>query len=76
VTLLPVCAELVGTVAEVLVADGEEVVAGAPLVVLESMKMEIPVLAPVAGTVASVVVGAGDLVQAEDPLVVLQRISP
>ncbi|HEY2831252.1 MAG TPA: biotin/lipoyl-binding carrier protein [Sporichthyaceae bacterium] len=71
-----VCAELVGTVAEVLVEEGEAVRVGAPLVVLESMKMEIPVLAPVAGTVASVVVGVGDLVQAEDPLVVLQRISP
>jgi len=76
VTLMRVCAELVGTVAEVLVAAGEAVGVGAPLVVLESMKMEIPVLAPVAGTVASVVVDVGDLVQAEDPLVVLQRISP
>jgi acetyl-CoA carboxylase biotin carboxyl carrier protein len=76
VTLMPVCAELVGTVAEVLVEVGEAVTAGAPLVVLESMKMEIPVLAPVPGTVSAVVVGVGDLVQAEDPLVVLQRISP
>jgi biotin carboxyl carrier protein len=71
-----VCAELVGTVAEVLVETGETVAMGTPLVVVESMKMEIPVLAPAAGTVTSVVVGVGDLVQAEDPLVVLQRTSP
>ena len=75
-TSLRVCAELVGTVAEVLVDAGEAVQIGTPLVVLESMKMEIPVLAPVAGTVASVAVVAGDLVQADDLLVVLQSISP
>jgi len=76
VTSWRVCAELVGTVAEVLVGVGEAVAVGTPLVVLESMKMEIPVLAPVAATVASVAVGAGDQVQAEDLLVVLQSISP
>jgi biotin carboxyl carrier protein len=73
VTSLRVCAELVGLVAEVLVAPGDSVTVGAPLVVLESMKMEIPVLAPVAGLVAAVAVAVGDLVQAEDLLVVLDR---
>jgi acetyl-CoA carboxylase biotin carboxyl carrier protein len=73
VTSLRVCAELVGLVAEVLVEPGETVAAGAALVVLESMKMEIPVLAPVAGRVGTVAVAVGDLVQAEDLLVVLDR---
>jgi acetyl-CoA carboxylase biotin carboxyl carrier protein len=73
VTSMRVCAELVGLVAEVLVEPGAAVAVGAPLVVLESMKMEIPVLAPVAGVVAAVAVAVGDLVQAEDLLVVLDR---
>lgn len=72
-TSLRVCAELVGLVAEVLVEPGHAVAVGAPLVVLESMKMEIPVLAPVAGVVSAVAVAVGDLVQAEDLLVVLER---
>jgi biotin carboxyl carrier protein len=73
VTSLRVCAELVGVVAEVLVRPGDPVPAGAPLVVLDSMKMEIPVLAPAAGRVGTVAVAVGDLVQAEDLLVVLDR---
>ena len=42
-----------------------------PLLLLESMKMEIPVLADAAGTVSAVTVAAGDVVQEGDPLVVL-----
>ena len=36
-------AEMVSSVWKVLVAPGEQVAADAPLVILESMKMEIPV---------------------------------
>ena len=43
-----------------------------PVVILESMKMEIPVLADVAGSVSEIVVAAGDVVNDGDPLVVIK----
>jgi biotin carboxyl carrier protein len=64
-------AELPGTVSYVVVTAGIEVEAGAPLLLLDSMKMEIPVLAPRAGTVRRVVVGPGDRVQQGDLMAVL-----
>lgn len=67
-------AELVGTVCEVSVADGVDVAAGAALVVLDSMKMEIPVQAPMAGAVRRVCVAVGDVVSAGDVLVVLDPL--
>ena len=67
----PVRAELPGVVAELVVEAGTVVDAGAPLVLLDSMKMEIPVLAPRAGTVRRVVVGPGDRLQQGDLVAVL-----
>jgi acetyl-CoA carboxylase biotin carboxyl carrier protein len=63
-----VVAEIVGNVGEVLVAVGEHVGAEDPVVLLESMKMEIPVLAEVVGTVVALAVSAGDLVQEGDTI--------
>jgi len=64
-------AELPGTVAEVVTEVGAVVGAGDPLVLLDSMKMEIPVLAPRPGTVRRVVVGPGDRLQQGDLVAVL-----
>jgi biotin carboxyl carrier protein len=64
-------AELVGNVLQVLTEPGRAVAAGEPLLLLESMKMEIPVSSEVGGTVTHVVVAVGDVVQQGDPLVVL-----
>jgi acetyl-CoA carboxylase carboxyltransferase component len=58
-----------GTVLRVDVGPGDQVRAGAVLVVLESMKMEHVVEAAAAGRVDSVAVSAGDAVQAGDVLV-------
>lgn len=65
-------AELVGNVLEVLTEPGRRVAAGEPLVLLESMKMEIPVSSEVGGTVGEIAVGVGDVVQEGDVLVVLR----
>ena len=54
-----VAAELVGNVAEVLAQVGDAVGPSDPVVILESMKMEIPVLAEVAGVVSEVAVAQG-----------------
>jgi len=59
-------AEMVANVWKVLVAEGDAVVDGDTLVILESMKMEIPVLAEVDGTVSNVAVTEGGLVQEGD----------
>jgi len=53
----------------VLVSPGDEVAEGAPLAVLESMKMEQTVVAPFAGTVAAVMAVANAHVEAGSPLV-------
>ena len=53
-----------GTVVRVLTAEGDQVAAGQPLVVLEAMKMEHTVTAPAGGTVTGLRVAAGEQVTA------------
>jgi acetyl-CoA carboxylase biotin carboxyl carrier protein len=67
-----VVAELVAAVMKVEVEVGSKVAAEDPVVILESMKMEIPVLAEVDGTVIEIVVSDGDVVNDGDPLVVIK----
>ncbi|HOC12684.1 MAG TPA: biotin/lipoyl-binding carrier protein [Propionicimonas sp.] len=69
-----VSAELVANVLSVEVVAGQQVQATDPVVVLESMKMEIPVLADVAGTVSEIVVRVGDVVRDGDPMVVITTL--
>lgn len=64
-------AHITGVVFQVVVKPGGKVGGGDPIVVLESMKMEIPVEAPRAGTVAEVRVREGDTVQEGDVVAVL-----
>jgi biotin carboxyl carrier protein len=58
-------------VLEVVVSAGDRIDAGAILVLLESMKMEIPVLAEFGGTVTEVSVSVGDVIQAGDLIAVV-----
>ncbi len=67
----PVTSPMPGTVLAVLVAVGDEVEAGAPLVVVEAMKMEHTVTAPVAGTVGEVRVTEGQAVKLDEVLAVV-----
>ena len=66
-----VTAPLSGTVARILVEEGEEIEAGQVLCILEAMKMENEILAPRDGTVAQVVTTKGAVVDTGAPLVVL-----
>jgi acetyl-CoA carboxylase biotin carboxyl carrier protein len=66
-----VLAEIVASVLEVVVSEGDHIDEGATLVLLESMKMEIPVLAEVAGTITKVNVSVGDVIQAGDLIAVI-----
>jgi biotin carboxyl carrier protein len=61
----------VASVLEVVVSKGDRIDAGAILVLLESMKMEIPVLAEFGGTVTEVSVSVGDVIQAGDLIAVV-----
>jgi len=56
-------APMPGKVIRVLVADGTEVTRGAPLLVLEAMKMEHTIRAPEDGVVETVNYAEGDLVE-------------
>lgn len=64
-------AEIVASVLEVVVREGERINEGDTVVLLESMKMEIPVLAETAGTVSKVAVQVGDVIQAGDLIAVI-----
>jgi len=69
--MIDVLAPLQGTVAAVRVVVGQTVVAGAPVVIVESMKMEHVVGAPAAGTVVSLAVELGTVVETGAPLAVI-----
>jgi acetyl-CoA carboxylase biotin carboxyl carrier protein len=65
-------AEMVANVWRVVVAPNDRIEAGDPVVVLESMKMEIPVESPIGGTVLEVLVQEGALVQEGDLIAVVE----
>jgi len=63
--------EIAGSVWKIAVAVGDRVEADDPLIVLESMKMEIPLLAPRAGVVKEILVAEGEAIAEGDVAVVL-----
>lgn len=63
-----IIAPMHGQVMEVFVAQGDTVVEGQPLLVLEAMKMQHEVCAPVAGSIVSLDVASGQQVAAQSIL--------
>ncbi len=61
-----------GIVLKVFVDEGDSVDAGAPLLILEAMKMENEICAEGEGTVKKVHVAEGKTVNSNDPLVTIQ----
>jgi acetyl-CoA/propionyl-CoA carboxylase biotin carboxyl carrier protein len=57
-------APMQGTIVKIMVADGDEVAEGDPVVVLEAMKMEQPLTAHRAGVVSDLAAAVGEVVQA------------
>ena len=64
-------APMPGAVVSIAVEEGAEVEAGAPVLVLEAMKMQHTVSAPHAGTVTEIPVSVGAQVAAGDVLAVV-----
>ncbi|MEU4539061.1 biotin/lipoyl-binding carrier protein [Streptosporangium sp. NPDC023825] len=64
-------AEMVANVWKILVAEGDPVEEGDPVVILESMKMEIPVLAEDGGVITKLQVAEGDVIQEGDLIAVI-----
>ena len=64
-------AHITGVVFQITSKAGDRVAAGDPVIVLESMKMEIPVEAPRAGVVREIRVAEGQTVQDGDTVAVL-----
>ncbi|MGE4614763.1 MAG: biotin/lipoyl-containing protein [Planctomycetota bacterium] len=60
-----------GIVKKLLVPAGTEVESGAPLLLLEAMKMENEILSPAAGTIQEILVAEGDAVAAGALLMVI-----
>lgn len=68
----PIKAHITGVVFQIPAQAGDRVGAGDPVIVLESMKMEIPVEAPRAGVVKEIKVAEGQTVQEGDTVAVLE----
>ena len=60
---IEVSASVPGKVFKIAASVGDKLNAGDPVIILESMKMEIPVVAPEGGTVASINVAVGEQVE-------------
>ena len=65
-------AHITGVVFQITTKAGDSVAAGDPVIVLESMKMEIPVEAPRAGRVSEIRVAEGQTVQEGETVAVLE----
>jgi pyruvate carboxylase subunit B len=65
-------APMPGKILELLVAEGDDVEEGRPVVILEAMKMENELKAPVSGVVASVSVSQNDNVEKNQPLLEIE----
>ncbi len=61
-----------GKVVKVLVAEGDNVVLGTPVLIIEAMKMESRVPAPIDGQVATLYVQEGDDIKTDETLIQLK----
>ena len=64
--------EIAGTVWKIVAGVGDAVEEDEPILILESMKMEIPVVATDAGVVKSIGVAEGDVVDEEQVVAIVE----
>lgn len=70
-----VSANIPGKVVTVEVNEGDQVVEGQVILILEAMKMQNEIQAPVSGTVVSVQCEEGQAIEANIPLVVIEPVA-
>ena len=68
-----VTASMPGTVVDVLVKVGDQIKAGAPVLVIEAMKMETEIQATVSGTVMAIHVNKGESVNPDEALIEIKE---
>jgi len=68
-----ISSQVTGTVWKLLVKEGDQVEAGKPVVMIESMKMEFPVDSPVTGTLQQLFCKQGGYVSAGQVLFIVQE---
>ncbi len=64
-------APLAGSIIDILVAVGDQVNDGDPLVIVEAMKMETEIRASSSGSIRSIAISKGDAIQAEQTLMTI-----
>lgn len=69
---LAIKAPIPGLVVKALVAEGDQVADGQPLIILEAMKMENEIRSVRAGTIRRVIVAAGQRVEQNQDLILLE----
>ena len=69
---IEVRAPMAGSVWKIVVKAGDIVAEDDPLIILESMKMEVPLTAPEDGKVKAVCVSEGDAISEADIAVILE----
>jgi biotin carboxyl carrier protein len=67
-----VTAPMPGLILDIMVAIGDQVAAGTPVIKMEAMKMENEIPAPGNGTVKSIAVQVGDNVSTDETLMVIE----
>ena len=70
--VIDVKSEITGKVWKIEAAVGQAVAEEEPIIILESMKMEIPVLAPGGGKVKEILVAEGDSVTEGQKVAILE----
>ena len=60
--LIELKADITGSIWKILKAVGDEVAEDEPVMIMESMKMEIPVTAPESGVIQEILVTEGQIV--------------
>ncbi len=69
---IEITAPMPGTIVKILVKEGDEVLDGQDVLMLEAMKMENPIPTTVSGTVKEVKVSVGDTVAGEQLMIVIE----
>ena len=68
-----VIAPMPGLILEIMVAVGDHVVSGTPVLKMEAMKMENEIPSPVQGTVKTITVKEGDNVSTDETLMIIEE---